>query len=212
MLYFETIDPNTLDLLRQIQSNPCFADTRLVGGTALALQIGHRKSIDLDFFGNMELLPIELQQELRAYGSVSIRSTSSRIQSLKVRDVQVDVVRYDYPWLEDPVTAEGLKLASCRDIAAMKLSAITNRGTRKDFVDLAFLLERFTLPDMLELYSQKFSDSSYFPVLKSLVYFDDAEDDPTPNMLRAFDWIAAKQRISEAVSTVSTTSPANQTP
>jgi hypothetical protein len=212
MLYFETIDPNTLDLLRQIQSNPFFADTRLVGGTALALQIGHRKSIDLDFFGNMELLPIELQQELRTYGSVSIRSTSSRIQSLKVRDVQVDVVRYDYPWLEEPVTAEGLKLASCRDIAAMKLSAITNRGTKKDFVDVAFLLERFTLPDMLEWYSQKFSDGSCFPVLKSLVFFDDAEDDPTPNMLVAFDWTAAKQRISEAVSTVSTTFPANQTP
>jgi hypothetical protein len=211
MLYFETIDPNTLDLLREIQSNPCFAGTRLVGGTALALQIGHRKSIDLDFFGQIEVTPIELQQELRTYGSVSIRSTSSRIQSLKVRDVQVDVVRYDYPWLEEPVIAEGLKLASCRDIAAMKLSAITNRGTKKDFVDLAFLLETFTLPDMLAFYSQKYSDGLSFPVLKSLIFFDDAEEDPTPHMLRPFDWIAAKQRISEAVSTVSTTFAANQT-
>ena len=67
-------------------------------------------------------------------------------------------------------------------------------------------------PNTLDLLRQKFSDGSYFPVLKSLVFFDDAEDDPTPHMLRPFDWIAAKQRIAEAVSTVSTTFPANQMP
>jgi hypothetical protein len=85
----------------------------------------------------------------------------------------------------------------------MKLSAITNRGTKKDFVDLAFLLKHFALQDMLDFYAQKFSDGSAFTVLKSLVFFDDAEDDPMPNMLKPFDWTEAKRRITDAVLDVS---------
>ena len=199
MLHFETISTGTLDLLRQIQNNPDFAGTRLVGGTALALQIGHRTSIDLDFFGHTDLEPIEIHQELKAYGSVSIRSSSRRIQRFVVNGVQMDLVEYDYPWLDAPIISEGLRLASCRDIAAMKLSAITNRGTRKDFVDLAFLLEHFSLPEMLGFYASKFAGGSRFTVLKSLVFFDDAEEDPMPNMRIPFDWDAAKRRIAKAV-------------
>lgn len=200
MLHFETVDINTLELLRQIQGHAAFSDVRLVGGTALALQMGHRKSIDLDFFGHMEIPPMELRHVLEAYGEVSLRNASGRIHRYMVRGVQVDFVDYTYPWLDQAVTFDGFRLASCSDIAAMKLSAITNRGTKKDFIDLAFLLERFSLREMLEFYQRKFSDGASFPVLKSLVFFDDAEEDPLPNMLGAFDWAAAKQRISDAVS------------
>ncbi len=199
MLHLETIDTGTLDLLRQLQVNPNLAETRLVGGTALALQIGHRKSIALDFFGHIHLEPVELHQELLSYGSVSIRSSSQRIHRFVVGGVQMDIVEYDYPWLDEPVVSGGVRLASCRDIAAMKLSAITNRGTRKDFVDLAFLLERYSLQDMLDFYVRKFKDGSLFSVLKSLVFFDDAEDDPMPNMLNPFDWDGAKLSIADAV-------------
>ena len=203
MLYFNTIESKTLDLLKQIQNNKQFSGTRLVGGTALALQIGHRKSIDLDFFGHIDLEPLELNQELKEFGSVITRSSGRRIQRYMVCNIQVDFVEYDYPWLDKPITAEGLKLASCRDIAAMKLSAITNRGTRKDFVDIALLLKMFSLSDMLSFYKKKFSDGELFSVLKSLVYFNDAEDAPMPNMLIPFDWKTAKQTISTAVNTIS---------
>ncbi len=206
MLHYETISPDALELLRQVQSNPHFAESRLVGGTALALQIGHRKSIDLDFFGPTELTPIEITQELAAYGPVSTRNSGSRIQRFLVRNVQLDFVDYDYPWLDEPVAADELRLASRRDIAAMKLSAITNRGTRKDFVDLAFLLNDFTLQEMMDFYAEKFRDGSCFTVLKSLVFFDDAEDDPMPNMAKPFDWPAARKRIADAVSAISTAS------
>ena len=202
MLYLETIDPETLGLLKQIQSNDIFSETRLVGGTALALQIGHRKSIDLDFFGVMKIEEIDLLQELSIYGSVSIRNIGRRVQSFMVNNVQMDFVEYLYPWLDDLVPFNGVRLASCRDIAAMKLSAITNRGSRKDFVDLVFLLEMFSLQDMLEFYTKKYSDSNYFHVLKSLVFFDDAEDDPMPNMLKPFNWEMAKKNISDAVAAV----------
>lgn len=201
MLHTETVDANTLDLLKQIQTNPNFDETRLVGGTALALQIGHRKSIDLDIFGNIRLESLELMQELQTYGTLSIRSASQRIHHLMLRGVQLDIVQYDYPWLDAPVVADGLRLASIRDIAAMKLAAITNRSTRKDFIDLAFLLDRFDLPQILELYKQKFKDGEAFMVLKSLVFFDDAEDDPMPYMLQPIDWTVAKQRIVDSVRT-----------
>jgi hypothetical protein len=203
MLHFETVDLNTLELLKRIQNHSIFSGTRLVGGTALALQIGHRKSIDLDFFGRMDITPIELRQTLDAYGEVSLRNASGRIQRFMVCGVQVDFVDYDYPWLDEAVSFDGLRLASCSDIAAMKLSAITNRGTKKDFIDLAFLLERFSLSEMLDFYKRKFSDGASFPVLKSLVFFDDAEADPMPNMLHVVDWDSAKQRISEAVADLS---------
>jgi len=203
MLHFETVDPEILELLKQIQCHPAFDQTRLVGGTALALQIGHRKSVDLDFFGQINVQPVALRQILESYGNVSLRSAGFRIQQFMVCGVQVDFVDYSYPWLEEPVCTGGIRLASLSDIAAMKLSAITNRGTKKDFIDLAFLLNHFTLGDMLGFYTRKFSDGAVFPVLKSLVFFDDAEDDPMPNMLHPFDWVAAKQRIVVAVSSES---------
>jgi hypothetical protein len=199
MLHTATVDANTLDFLKLIQANPHFSDTRLVGGTALALQIGHRKSIDLDIFGKINLEPLELTQELQAYGPISMRSASQRIQRLTIRGIQLDIVQYDYPWLDNPVATDGVRLASIRDIAAMKLAAITNRGTKKDFIDLAFLLDRFDLAQMLDLYKRKFKDGECFMVLKSLVFFDDAENDPMPYMLHPIDWEEARQKIVDAV-------------
>ncbi len=199
MLYLETIEPETLDLLRQIESNEIFSEMRLVGGTALALQIGHRKSIDLDFFGYIRDKEIDFYQELSVYGPVSTRSIGKHIRCFTVNNIQVDFVEYKYPWLDDVVCAEEVRLASCRDIAAMKLSAITNRGTKKDFIDLAFLLEIYSLSDMITFYMEKYSDGNYFHVLKSLVFFNDAEDDPMPVMLKSLSWEFAKDMIIRAV-------------
>ena len=199
MLYTDVLTPVALELLKGIQQNPMFADTRLVGGTALALQIGHRTSIDLDFFGHVDLLPDDLHLELQTYGPVSRRGANRRMQGYMVAEVQVDFVDYPYAWLAPAVEDDGLRLAACRDIAAMKLSAITNRGSKKDFIDLLFLLEMFTLREMLDFYKAKFVDGGLFPVVKSLVFFDDAEEDPMPEMLKRCDWHEAKRRIVEAV-------------
>lgn len=199
MLHTETVDANTLDLLKQIQANPNFFETRLVGGTALALQIGHRKSVDLDLFGNILLEPMELAQELQVYGTISMRSASQRIHRMVFRDVQLDIVQYDYPWLRPPIQESGVRLAAIPDIAVMKLAAITNRATKKDFIDLAFLLEQFPLLQMLEFYRQKFTDGEPFMVLKSLVFFEDAEDDPMPHMLQTINRNEVRQRITDSV-------------
>ena len=135
MLHYETIHPDTLELLRKIQSLEMFKDARLVGGTALALQLGHRKSIDLDFFGSVDASLQEIASALSTFASVSPLSESSMKRFLIVDGVKVDVVNYPYSWIDEPVIEDGVALAGIKDIAAMKLSAITNRGTRKDFVD-----------------------------------------------------------------------------
>jgi hypothetical protein len=204
MLHFEAIDPVALDVLIGIQRNDFFADARLVGGTALALQIGHRVSIDLDLFGQRPIAALDARQELAALGPVFVRTQGKRVQGYTVRGVQVDLVEYPYPWLDDPVVVDGLRLASLRDIAGMKLAAIANRGTKKDFIDVAFLLERFAPRDLLSFYLRKFPDGAAFPVLKSLAFFDDAEEDPMPNMLLPCDWDATKTRITAAVSALGT--------
>lgn len=98
-----------------------------------------------------------------------------------------------------PIEADGVRLASLNDIAAMKVSAIVNRGTKKDFIDLYTLLQSFTLDDILDMYSRKYSDGSLFIVMKSLTYFDDAETDPMPNVLNDTTWKIAKDSIRTVV-------------
>lgn len=199
MLHKETIDTSTLELLRKLQSLPELSQTRLVGGTALALQLGHRKSIDLDFFGQMDTSLDELTFIISDFAQVKPIASSRMMRFLIVNDVKVDIVSYPYPWIEDPVREEEIVLAGIKDIAAMKLSAITNRGTRKDFVDLYYLLQHYTLRELLGFYKSKYSDSQLFTVIKSLTYFDNAEKDPMPKMLRSADWDVIKQKITAEI-------------
>ena len=195
MLRYETIHPDTLGLLRKIQSLEMFKDARLVGGTALALQLGHRKSVDLDFFGSIDASLQEIALELSEFASVSPLSESKMMRFLIVDGVKVDIVNYPYLWIDKPVIEDGITLAGIKDIAAMKLSAITNRGTRKDFVDFYFLLKLFSFDELINFYVQKYSDAQLFTTLKSLTYFNDAEQDPMPLMISSLNWEDVKSLI-----------------
>lgn len=199
MLYRETVNPETLDLLIRLQSLEDFEQTRLVGGTALALQIGHRKSIDLDFFGAMTSSLEELTFTISDFASVQPLSSSKLMRFMNVNGVKVDIVSYPYEWIDKPVIEDGVVLAGIKDIAAMKLSAITNRGTKKDFIDLYFLLQKYTLLEMLGFYQQKYADSQLFTVLRSMTYFEDAEADPMPSMLAPVKWSQIKDTIQKNV-------------
>ena len=200
MLHYETIHPDTLELLKKIQSLDIFAGTRLVGGTALALQIGHRKSIDLDFFGKMDSSLEDIVNELSEFAVANPLSSTKAMRFLVVDGVKVDIVNYPYIWIDAPVIEEGITLAGERDISAMKLSAITNRGTKKDFIDLYFLLKKYSFDELIAFYLEKYADAQLFTVLKSLTYFEDAEDDPTPIMIEPIKWEEVKTEIVTAVS------------
>ncbi len=199
MLHVEAIEPDTLELLKQLQCDPALVGIRLVGGTSLALQLGHRKSVDLDLFGSFGVMGSELERALQRYGGVELVNRSKVVETYFVRGIKVDIVNYPYVWLTEPLQTDGVRLAAVYDIAPMKLEAITNRGSKKDFIDLAFLLQTYTLREMLGWYTAKYPRGSEYLVLRSLVYFDDAEDDPMPVMLKSLSWDEAKERICDAV-------------
>lgn len=198
MLHRETVRESTLDLLKELQSVPTLSQMRLVGGTALALQLGHRSSVDLDLFGRFDA-----RQSFRVLllnsGHVVEGADSGEIQTLTVDGVKVDLVNYPYEWISPAVVEEGVTLAGLDDIMAMKLSAAANRGKKKDFLDIATLMEKHPLSEMFARYQLKFKVSEISFALRGLTYFDDAEDDPMPVMYSNLTWTAAKDRILQAV-------------
>lgn len=200
MLYLETVESSTLELLKKLQRLPVLEQTRLVGGTALALQLGHRKSIDLDFFGTVDCEAEYLRESIAGIASLTILRESPHIHIYIVDGIKVDIVNYKYPWLDDVVLEQGLRLASVSDIAAMKITAIIGRGTKKDFIDIAFLLHHFSLEEILHFYAAKYNDSSVFMAMKSLAYFDDAEADPMPDMFVNQSWQQVKAYILSKIS------------
>jgi len=165
MLYYRTIDSKILELLKEIQKIDLFKDLRLVGGTSLALQIGHRISVDIDLFGKLDADRISIISELKKIGEVKTLHYTDSINVFIVNGIKVDIVNYPYPWLNTVINQDNLNLAGIKDIAAMKLAAIIGRGTMKDFIDLYFLLKQFSLNQILEFYKQKYKDGSVFLVL-----------------------------------------------
>ena len=128
------------------------------------------------------------------------KQESKNINIYLIDNIKVDIVNYHYPWLKSPHFEDGLILANTTDVAAMKLSAITGRGTKKDFIDLFFLLKDYKFSDIINFYKQKYSDGSVFLVLKSLLYFDDAEESNEPIiMLSGETWENIKATIKQTV-------------
>lgn len=200
MLYLQTILPNTLELLKKISTQPEMKGLRLVGGTSLALQYGHRQSIDLDFFGEPAASQEEILFMLERIGEYKLRNRTNNILQLIVNGVMVDIVDYSrYPWIDEPVCEDGLLLASPKDIAAMKINAIEGRGSRKDFIDIYLLLQHYSLEELLQFYSQKYSNYSIFRALLSLTYFDDAENEAMPKMFISDTWDDIMSHITDSV-------------
>lgn len=199
MLQHHTVEPGTLGLLKKIMAITELSGFNLAGGTALALQIGHRKSVDLDFFGARPFDRDEMMGLLEDLGEIHILQNSRNILILNINGVKVDFVNYKYPWLRDIVQVEGIRLVSLPDIGAMKLGAITGRGKKRDFTDLYFLLRQFTLSELLGFYREKYPDGNEFLVLRSLTYFEDAEEDRELELFDKADWSEVKETIENEV-------------
>lgn len=199
MLYLQTVAPDTLELLKEFAAMPELQGMRLVGGTALALQYGHRQSVDLDFFGSPAVSQDEIIAILGTLGDIKVYNRTSKILQVVLRGVKVDVVDYSqYSWIDDPVQDNGFVIASPKDIAAMKINAVEGRGTRKDFVDIYILLQHYSLAELLSFYSRKYPNYSIFRALLSLTYFDDAEQQAMPVMFDPTSWEEMKSHIIES--------------
>lgn len=200
MLHYKVVDGPTLDLLIKINDQALFQSYRLVGGTALALLRGHRKSIDLDLFGNQKIDTFHLIHFLKTLGAVRGVQSSGKIDSLFCNDVKIDIVHYQYDWIDAPMVKNELRLASTKEIAAMKIAAIINRGTKKDFIDLNELLTIYSFKQIIDFYVQKYKDGSVFFAIKSIVYFNDAEEQEMPIMFHDITWEQVKTNIKQAQS------------
>ncbi|MDH5769123.1 MAG: nucleotidyl transferase AbiEii/AbiGii toxin family protein [Nitrospirota bacterium] len=170
----------------------------MAGGTSLAVQIGHRISEDLDFFTNEEF-HIELVISAIRKTKLPFRLISEEEGSLitEVKGIKISLLRYDYPFLDKPVIYEGIKIAGILDIASMKVIAISQRGTKRDFVDLYFILQDIPFHKIAEHMVKRFGKERLNPVSigKSLVYFSDAESNPEPQYIKgnAQDWDKIKK-------------------
>jgi predicted nucleotidyltransferase component of viral defense system len=207
MLSYKTIEPHTLELLKKLSQEPFLAKTRLVGGTALALQYGHRMSIDLDFFGEIEEDNTTIREILRKIGPISVYKETTNIKIYSINGIKIDFVNYKYPWIDTVIEKDGLRLASPKDIAAMKINAVEGRGTKKDFIDMYFLLQHYTLEDILKFYAEKYPENSIFRGLMSLTYFEDAENELMPIMFSNIKWNDMKQFILDKVSAIHNRAP-----
>jgi hypothetical protein len=169
----------------------------LAGGTALAIQLGHRLSIDLDWFSANDFSRNTLREMLSRAGHFELTEEEEGTMHGLLDDVRMSFLRYPYPLLFPLVEFEGSRLADERDIAAMKLDAVSSRGSKKDFIDIYFLLEKYPLSDLLEIFEKKYAAIKFnrIHILKSLSYFEDAESEPTPIMLKSVSWEEVKKKI-----------------
>ncbi len=184
MLHKEAIGKDTLELLKTLQKDNMLKDLRLAGGTALALQIGHRTSDDLDLFTQQDFDTDQLLEYLE--NSYHFRLEYSARNTLRgiIDNVNLDFIAHQYPLAGNYITVEEIRMLSIEDIAAMKLNALAGDGTRaKDFIDIYFILKQFSLHQILDFYSTKYITRNRFHVLKSLSYFDDIDETAWPKMI-----------------------------
>ena len=197
MLHKETIDAATLELLKRLMGDERLQGFVLVGGTSLALQIGHRISVDLDLFIEKEFEADELREYLEQNYHLQTDYLAFATVKGEVEGVQVDCIAHAYPWLKPFAVEEGIRLASLEDICAMKLNAIAGNGTRiKDFVDVAHLSSRFSLEQMLKFYEEKYQANPLMP-LKGIVYFADINKNAPVKMAngKPLDWKSIEKRL-----------------
>ncbi len=201
-MHLEILDKNRIEILPKLK---IFKDRfYLAGGTALALYIGHRQSIDFDFFINAdfdeEKLRVEVEEIFKDDNLKIVQLEKNTLTLILNEDIKISFFGYKYEMLEPLKEEEHFKMASMRDITCMKMSAVCGRSTNKDYIDIFFLLNIFSLKDILKASSVKFPSLDTSVILKSLVYFNEIEMDPIM-MMAGFekDFEVIKKKIMEEV-------------
>jgi len=181
---------NALALLGK--SNILPEETYLAGGSALALHYGHRISVDFDFFTPTYFKGRDIVKKLEKIGKFVFQEASEKNTLLGLfEDVKFSLFLYEYPLVFKPTEYLGIMLADPKDIAAMKLAAVMDRGTKKDFIDLYFLNKnKVSIEQAFEYYDKKYKNlaNNIYSLVKSLSYFDDAEKLEMPDMIEKISW------------------------
>jgi len=200
------LDPGTRAALARLSTWIVDRGFYLADGTGCALYLGHRMSRDLDFFTPTEFDTSKLWTELRKKGDCVSDYTDSGTWVGTFEGTKVGFFHYRYPLIGKTVLFAGVPVASLDDIGCMKIEAIAGRGRKRDFVDLYFILKKmgFDLTALWGFFQKKYPPQSRNSVhiLKSLVYFIDADADPDPLMLIEYSWLEIKQKLAELIKTI----------
>jgi predicted nucleotidyltransferase component of viral defense system len=200
MLNWQTISPELKEIILTISQNQAFNQFRLCGGTALSLQLGHRISVDADFvsasYFDKNSIIGEIEKTLK---DVSDLHTGDFGVFLKSKGIKVDFLSWNIPFIKPVVMKNGISLLDIEEIAAMKLFAITRRGEKKDYIDLAFLLQTYSLKDLVDCYKIRHPKNDTAIVIKFLLSYGDIENQPEPEMIIDFDWQKAKQILKDNI-------------
>jgi len=199
MLRKETVAEPTLELLKTLMNDQLLKDFFLVGKTALALQLGHRISIDLDLFTQLPFDQNFLLAELESKYKFQLDYESKNTLKGEIKNVKVDFIAYNYPLVKPLIQKEGVRMASPEDIAAMKLNAVSGNGTRlKDFIDIAYLSPILTLSQMVDAYEGKYASRNPLMLLKALDYHNDINFKEIIEMLDGkYQWKNIENRLSQ---------------
>jgi hypothetical protein len=201
MLREETVEPATLGLLKNLVALPELRSFRLVGGTALSLLYGHKKSIDLDLFTDKPLEKDILIPVLEDnFGNITIVNDRSKsIFQCVIQNIKVDFVSVRDPFLNPIQTVDQIPFADIKDLIALKLNAVKGRGVKKDFWDIARLLKEYAFSDLFQFYHDRYNYDDTFAVIRSVAYFTDAEDTIEPECLDGMTWERVKAVITQAL-------------
>lgn len=196
-MHTETLAPNTKIAFEHLSNLEAIKPFYLSGGTALALHLGHRESEDLDFFTENDFDPQNLQIQLSKSLKLSDISEDSGTLNCYADNVKLQFLHYPYKLISESANWHGLAVSSVADIACTKLITISSRGSKKDFIDLYFILKIFSLDELFSFLPQKYTEIDYnlVHILKSLVYFDTAEEQPMPKMHQTVSWNEAKSAL-----------------
>lgn len=190
------------DVLALLARSGLLENAYLAGGTAAALQLGHRVSVNFDFFTGEEFIPKIFSAELSKVGSFDEEQADRGTVLGSLNGIRFSLFLYKYPLVFQPVKYLSFNIADIRDIAAMKIDAVATRGVKRDFIDLYFICKAgYGLPEILGFYDKKYGKlaSNHIHIQKSLVFFNDAEPDEMPEMLQKIKWEDVKRFFEEEV-------------
>lgn len=196
-MYLEVLPVGHEKVIKKLSSYPFISNFYLSGGTALALQIGHRESVDFDFFSQSDFDPEEILSILKRDFAIEDLAIAQGTLNCSINGIKLQFLCYPYNLLQNFIDWNRINLSSIIDIACTKMITVSSRGSKKDYIDIFFLLKQYTLEEVFEAMNKKYKniDFNKVHILKSLTSFEEADSQPTPRMHETINWNIIKKTL-----------------